>query len=81
MLNPLKLGIAGGILGALTMFIFTILAVYTGYAVPFLSLMTSVYPGYSISLVGSFVGLVYGFIDSFVCLFLLAWIYNKLNFG
>lgn len=79
MLNPIKLGISGGILWGLCMFICTILAFYFGYSAKFLNIMTDVYPGYTISLFGSVVGLIFGFIDGFIGLFLLAWIYNKLK--
>ncbi len=79
MLNPIKLGVSGAILWSLCMFICTILAIYTGYASEFLNLMAGVYPGYSISWLGSIIGLVYGFADVFIGLFLLAWIYNKLD--
>lgn len=79
MLNPIKLGISGGILWGLSLFIFTILAIYTGYPAKFLDLMADIYPGYSISWPGSIIGLVYGFADAFVGLFLLGWLYNKLN--
>lgn len=79
MLNPLKLGISGGIVWGFCMFICTILALYTGYSTQFLNLMSDIYPGYMISWWGTIVGLVYGFLDAFVGLFILAWIYNKLN--
>jgi hypothetical protein len=52
---------------------------YTGYSTEFLNLIASIYPGYSISWSGSIVGLAYGFADGFVGLFLLAWLYNKLE--
>lgn len=79
MLNPLNLGLSGGIIWGITMFICTILAVYTGYSANFLANLTDIYPGYTVTLVGSIIGLIYGFIDAFVAFFLLAWIYNKLN--
>lgn len=81
MLIPNRLGIAGGILWSLSIFLCTILAIYTGYPTQFLHLIASIYPGYSISWSGSFIGLLYGFIDAFVGLFLLAWLYNKLIEG
>jgi len=37
-----------------------------------------VYPGYSISLVGSLIGLVWGFADGLICGFVFSWLYNKL---
>jgi hypothetical protein len=79
MLNPKKLCVSGGILWSICMFICTILAMYTGYFTQFLNLMASIYPGYSISWLGSIIGLAYGFVDAFVGLFLLAWLYNKLD--
>lgn len=79
-LNPKRLGVAGGLLWGGSLFILTLLAVYSGYAAHWLSLFTSIYPGYSVSLTGSLVGFLYGFLDAFVDLFLLAWIYNKLKF-
>ncbi|CCB87051.1 MULTISPECIES: bacteriophage holin [Parachlamydia] len=78
MLNPTKLGLAGGILWGLSMFVCTLLAHYFGYGTHWLSLVSDVYPGYSVSLLGSIIGLIYGFIDGFVGLFLLGWLYNKL---
>jgi len=78
MLNCKKLGLAGGILWALAMFICTILALYIGYSAEFLALMATIYPGFTISWTGAFIGLIYGFIDAFVGFYLLAWLYNKL---
>lgn len=78
MLNPTKLGIAGGILWSLSLFFLTLIAMHTGYPAQFLNSLVSIYPGYSISGLGSVIGLIYGFVDAFVSLFLLAWIYDKL---
>lgn len=78
MLNPTKLGIAGGVLWGICMGLCTFLAVLTGYSVEFLNIMASIYIGYSISWIGVVTGLVYGFIDGFIGLSLLAWLYNKL---
>jgi len=79
MLNAKKLGLAGGILWAVSMFIMTWASILWGYGVEWLNLMASIYPGYEISAVGSVVGLVYGFFDAFIGLFILAWLYNKLK--
>lgn len=77
MLNPKKFGLAGGILWGLCMFACTILALYTGYAEMFLKMMGGIYPGYTISWVGGIIGLVYGFLDAFIGLYIFAWLYNK----
>lgn len=50
MLNATKFGLAGGILWGPCLFIFTILAYYTGYAQCWLSIWRDVYLGYNISL-------------------------------
>lgn len=78
MLHSFKLGLAGGIIWALSMFACTIVSIYTGFAGPFLNAMASIYIGYNISWWGSLIGLVYGFFDVFIGLFLLAWLYNLL---
>lgn len=80
MLHSVKLGVSGGIIWGVSMFVCTILAIYTGYSADFLNIMSSIYPGYSISWAGVFIGAIYGFIDAFVGFFLLGWLYNKLEF-
>ena len=77
-LHPTKLGLAGGILWGLSMFVLTLVSVGTGYAAGFFNGMASIYPGYSVSPIGSIIGLVYGFLDAFIGLFLFAWLYNWL---
>lgn len=79
MLHPARLGLAGGILWGLSMWLCTLLALYTGYSKDFLLLFSSLYPGYSISWWGAFVGLLYGFADAFIGLFLFASLYNFLG--
>lgn len=78
MLHPVKLGLSGGIIWGLCMFLTTIISIDTGYAKTFLTLMGDIYFGYSISGWGSLLGLIFGFLDGFIGLFLLAWLYNKL---
>jgi len=78
-LKPLALGIALGIVWGGALFFTTLLSVFTGYGKLFLeALPQSIYPGYSISLVGSLLGLIYGFLDGLVCGALIGWIYNKI---
>lgn len=78
MLRPTKFGIAGGIIWGLGMFFTAIISMYTGYAKQFLAIMSDIYPGFTISGWGCLLGLIYGFLDAFGGLFLLAWLYNKL---
>lgn len=78
-LDTISFGIAAGIFWGVTMFICTLLAFYTGYSTDFLRIIQSLYLGYRISLGGSFIGLIYGFIDAFIAGFILAWLYNKIS--
>ena len=75
---PLRLGVSVGIIWGLVVFIYTILALSSGFAKAFLMVLMSVYPGYSITGTGAIVGFFYGFVDGFIVLFLIGWLYNKL---
>ncbi|MCB1112927.1 MAG: bacteriophage holin [Chlamydiales bacterium] len=79
MLVEKRLGLAGGILWGVMMFIMTFANIFFGYGTTFLNLMADVYPGYSVSYIGSLIGLGYGFLDGFIGLYILAWLYNKIN--
>lgn len=74
-----RFAITGGIVWAICLFVTTVASVYTGFARPFLNGVGSIYPGYSISLGGSVVGLVYGFFDVFIGVYIFAWIYRMLG--
>ncbi len=78
-LNPMRLGLAGGIVWGVSLLILTLLSVWTGYSTEFLNLINSIYPGYQISVVGGMIGLGYGFLDGFVGLYIFAWLYNWLD--
>jgi len=78
-LNAKYFGLAGGILWGLSMFVITLVSVFTGYGTGFLNIVSNIYPGYSISLLGSVIGLIYGFIDAFIGLYIFAWLYNWLE--
>lgn len=70
------LGLAGGIMWGVSMLVTTLISVYTGYATLFLQVMASIYPGFDISVGGAFLGLAYGFVDAFVGLIILGWLYR-----
>lgn len=78
-LHAVKLGLAGGILWGLALFIFAWVSKYTGWGLFWFSQWIDLYPGMDLSVVGIFMTLGYGFITGFVSLFLLAWIYNLLR--
>lgn len=77
-LRPGALGVAGGILWGVSLMVLTWVTMKTGYAEGFLNLISGAYPGYSISLTGGLVGLVLGFVDAFVGLYIFALLYNWL---
>lgn len=78
-LNPKNLGISGGVIWGLLIFIATLISLNFNYGNAFLEVVASIYPGFEVSLLGSFIGLVYGFIDGFAALFIFGWIYNWLE--
>ena len=75
-LDVMALGLAGGSMWGVVLFLFTLTATATGYGREFVDLVVSVYPGFSVSYPGAFIGLVYGFVDAFVGFAVLAWLYN-----
>jgi hypothetical protein len=75
-LNALKFGLAAGLFWGISLFLFTLLAIETGYAEDFLKLLSTVYLGYEISIKGACLGLVWGFADGFIGCWIFASIYN-----
>lgn len=76
--NIKKAALTGGIIWGATLFFTTILSVYTGYGKAFLDVWTSIYPGFNISLGGSILGLIYGFLDMFIGIYIIAWVYRQI---
>lgn len=80
MKNVQKVALTGGVIWGLTLFGTTLANVYFGgYGTAFLNVWTSIYPGFTISVTGSFVGLIYGFVDMYFGIYLINWVYKKLN--
>lgn len=78
-LRPLALGNAIGVVWGGSLFVTTWLSYYTGYGRLFLQVLAeSIYPGYSITPAGSFLGLLYGFIDGLISGALIGLIYNRM---
>ncbi|MDD5651093.1 MAG: hypothetical protein PHF86_11865 [Candidatus Nanoarchaeia archaeon] len=80
-LNVLKFALAAGIWLGLCFSLVTILSLLKmpGF-VSSSEMLVSFYGwwGYSVSIQGIFIGAFYGFVEGFVHLGILAWIYNKL---
>ena len=79
MINAKNFGLAGGIYWGVSLFLLTIISIFTGFAGEILILLRGVYIGYDITFLGSIIGLIYGFLDGFIGCYIFAWIYNKLN--
>jgi len=81
-LNPLKFGLAGGILTAVCVAITTFVGIFglMGGFQLWNSIITDLYGtlGYSISIKGLLLGPIYRFIDGFIATWIFAAIYNKL---
>jgi hypothetical protein len=78
-LRPIAFGIALGAVWGGALFMTTWLSYFTGYGRLFLEVLAqSIYPGYTITPAGSFLGLLYGFLDGLVSATLIGWIYNKI---
>lgn len=62
----------------MTLWVMTIAYVYFGYGKAFLEMVASIYPGYTLTLGGSVVGLVYGFLDASIGIYIIGWVYRKI---
>ena len=66
-LDRVALGVSAGVISGVMLFLATIILVLKGGAVvgPNLSLVSQYFPGYSVTILGSFLGLGYGFFAGF----------------
>lgn len=78
-LNPMSLGLAGGVLYGVFVFIITILGLIAGYGLSYIELLATLFPVYSVTFVGAILGLVYGFILGFVLFYFLGYLYNHFD--
>jgi len=74
-----RAALTGGIVWGATVFLSTLANIYFGYGTVFLNWVASIYPGYSLTLAGSVIGLVYGFLDVFVGVYIVTWVYGKVK--
>ncbi|WP_246225989.1 bacteriophage holin [Chelativorans xinjiangense] len=74
-LQPVALGIAFGILGAVYIFILGITAMF-GWGTAMIEPITSFYIGYGASIGGAIIGAIWAFVDSFIAGAVIAWLYN-----
>lgn len=77
-LNIKALALTSGLLWGGAVCFTTLWLIAFGYEGAVISQLDHFYFGYSFSVVGAFVGLVYGFFDGAICGALFAGLYNKL---
>ncbi len=77
-LSVKALALATGILWGASVCLATLWLLLMGYRGGLISHLDHFYLGYTYSVVGAFVGLVWGFVDGAVCGAIFAWLYNKL---
>lgn len=77
--NLQKIAMTGGIVWGATMAVVTLAYVLFGYGKAFLEIWASVYPGYSLTASGVVVGAVYGFIDVYIGIYIIHWVYQKVG--
>lgn len=75
-LCPIRFGLAGGIYLAAAVFICTLFGYFTGHGKEWFSVVKSMWPGYDVTIVGAFIGAIYGFIKGFLTLLVIGWLYN-----
>jgi len=78
-MKALSLGLAGGVVWGLAIFVTTLISMGTAYGDAFLTMLASIYPGFAISVPGAFLGFAYGFVDAFIGLVILAWLYKAFS--
>lgn len=79
MKNVRQVALAGGILWGGTVFLLTLANVIWGYGTAFLKVWMSIYPGFTLTLGGSIIGLIYGFFDMYIGIYIINWVYNAVK--
>lgn len=69
--------LTAGLFWGFTVFVSTLIAVYSGYLSDQLQWLVGLYPWYEITINGAFIGLAEAFVDGFLGGLIFAWLYNK----
>jgi len=81
-INKVKFALAAAIIMAAFILILTLIAVIEpfGHHPQITSLFSTVYGGigYSVTYLGALIGAAYVFVDTFILMWIFAWLYNKL---
>lgn len=77
--KPIALGLTAGIIWGVAVMLGTWWIVIKGSAGATMGTLVNFYFGYSVTWLGGLVGLVWGFIDGFICGTVFGWLYNTLT--
>src|SRR3989338_2070295 len=79
MLNARALGLAGGIISGACVLLMTLATYFWGLFPSYTGILIDIYGllAYSVTPGGALLGAIYSFIDGFIVLYVLAWMYNK----
>jgi len=75
--SPNALGIAIGVLWAAYVLFYSITAMF-GWGIALIDVISSLYVGYGPSVLGAFIGAVWGFVDGYIAGVVIALLYNML---
>ena len=79
MKNVKQVALAGGILWGGMIFLVTLANVFWGYGTAFLKVWMSIYPGFTLTVGGSIIGLIYGFLDMYIGIYIIDWVYRAVE--
>ena len=71
------MGLSLGIMWAASVLLMGVLAMTTGWGMPFVAGLGKLYTGYQPTIGGCIIGAIWGFIDMGIGGVVLAWLYNK----
>lgn len=75
-LSSVALGVASGVICALSMMLFAWSVMMGGTASTLVDQWSAVYPGFAATLKGGFIGGAWGFVEGFILGVIFGWIYN-----
>jgi hypothetical protein len=75
-LSPKAFGLALGTMWGMSVFLVGLAAHFFEYGVTFVTAMGAMYVGYDVSVMGSFIGGFFGFLDGFIGGAVLIFLYN-----
>ncbi|KTD18819.1 Uncharacterised protein [Legionella lansingensis] len=75
-LSPVALGLSLGVIWGVSILLLGLIATFYEYGRPFVTAVGVLYVGYQPTILGSFLGGLIAFIDSFIGGVIIAWLYN-----